>query len=69
MKPPLQAPIVLLADLVQVSAGTTVQGEVLGDGDATAASQVFTLQHSPLVYLQRPATRRPAGQHAERHGR
>ena len=51
LDPPLQAPIVLLADLVQVSGGTAVQGEVLGDGDATAAGQVFTLAHSPLVYL------------------
>ena len=49
--PPLHAPIVLLADLVQVSGGTTVPGEILGDGDATAANQAFTLQHSPLVYL------------------
>ena len=49
--PPLQAPIMLLADLVPVSGGTTVAAEVLGDGDATAASQAFTLQHSPLVYL------------------
>ena len=51
-QPPLQAPISLLADLVQVSGGTSVQpAEVLGDGDAAAAGQAFTLQHSPLVYL------------------
>ena len=49
--PSLQAPISLLADLVQVSGGTTVPAEVLGDGDTTAADQAFTLQHSPLVYL------------------
>ena len=49
--PSLQAPISLLADLVLVSGGTTVPAEVLGDGDATAAGQTFTLQHSPLVYL------------------
>jgi hypothetical protein len=55
VNPPLYAPITLLTDLVQVSGGTTVPAEVLGNGDATAASQAFTLQQSPLVYL-------PAGQ-------
>jgi predicted phage baseplate assembly protein len=57
----LQAPISLLADLVHVSGGTTVQDEVLGDGDAATAGQIFTLQHSPLVYL--PA-QQPQGQPA-----
>ena len=48
---PLRAPVRLLVDLVAVSRGTTVHSEVLGDGDPTAASQVFALRQSPLVYL------------------
>jgi hypothetical protein len=51
LESPLTAPIRLLANLVAVSQGTTVQGEVLGNGDPTAAGQTFTLQHSPLIYL------------------
>jgi hypothetical protein len=41
----------LLANLVPVSRGTTVPAETLGDGDPTALSQAFVLQHSPLIYL------------------
>ena len=48
---PLSAPIRLLANLVQVSRGATVPSEILGDGDPTAASQVFVLRHSPLIYM------------------
>ena len=48
---PLNAPIRLLVNLVAVSQGTTVRNEILGDGDPTAASQAFVLQHSPLIYL------------------
>jgi hypothetical protein len=50
-QPHLTAPIRMLADLVQVSRGTSVRDEILGDGDPTAAHQVFTLQHAPLIYL------------------
>ena len=48
---PLSAPIRLLVNLVAISRGTTVRNEILGDGDPTAASQAFVLQHSPLIYL------------------
>jgi hypothetical protein len=51
LKPPLTAPIRLLADLISVSQGTTVSGEILGDGDPTAIGQTFVLSHSPLIYL------------------
>jgi Baseplate J-like protein len=48
---PLVAPLELLLDLVAVSRGTTVTGEVLGSGNAALASQSFTLAKSPLTYL------------------
>ena len=44
-------PLQLLLDLVPVSRGTTVTGEVLGSGNAALASQSFTLSKSPLTYL------------------
>ena len=48
---PLQVPLQLLLDVVPVSRGTTVTGEVLGSGNAALASQSFTLSKSPLTYL------------------
>jgi uncharacterized phage protein gp47/JayE len=48
---PLAAPLELLLDVMAVSRGTTVTGEVLGSGNAALASQSFTLAKSPLTYL------------------
>jgi len=48
---PLAAPLRLLLDVVPVSRGTTVTGEVLGNGNAALANQSFTLAKSPLTYL------------------
>ncbi len=47
----LSAPIELLLDVVAVSRGTTVTGEVLGSGNAAVGGQSFTLSKSPLTYL------------------
>jgi hypothetical protein len=47
----LAVPLQLLLNLVPVSRGTTVTGEVLGSGNAALASQSFTLSKSPLTYL------------------
>ena len=47
----LQAPLRILWDLVTVSRGTSVRGEVLGAGDAQRASQDFTLAKAPVTYL------------------
>jgi hypothetical protein len=43
--------VTLNANTVEATAGVTVHDEVLGNGDATAAGQAFTLAHSPLTYL------------------
>jgi predicted phage baseplate assembly protein len=48
---PLAVPLQLLLDLVPVSRGKTVTGEVLGSGNAALANQSFTLSKSPLTYL------------------
>jgi hypothetical protein len=49
---PLVVPLQLLLNLVSVSRGKTVTGEVLGSGNAALASQSFTLAKSPLTYLR-----------------
>ncbi len=51
MTPPLQ----LLLDVVKVSRGQTVTGEVLGSGNAAYVNQSFTLAKTPLTYLPGPA--------------
>ena len=48
---PLVVPLQLLTNLLPVSRGTTVTGEVLGSGNAALASQAFTLANSPLTFL------------------
>ena len=48
----LAVPLQLLLNLVPVSRGKTVPGEVLGSGNAALASQSFTLAKSPLTYLR-----------------
>ncbi len=48
---PLAVPLQVLPDVVAVSRGTTVVGEVLGSGNAVVINQSFTLAKSPLTYL------------------
>jgi predicted phage baseplate assembly protein len=48
---PLAVPLELLLDVVPVSRGATVSGEVIGSGNAALLSQSFTLAKSPLTYL------------------
>jgi hypothetical protein len=54
--PPLQPPLTILPNVLQVSRGKTVAKEVLGSGDATNPAQSFKLQQSPVTYLQQGAT-------------
>jgi hypothetical protein len=49
--PLLTAPLRLLLDLVPVTRGTSVAGEVLGGGDARIAGQSFILAKAPLTRL------------------
>ena len=49
----LTPPLNVLFNLLAVTRGQTVTGEILGSGDATiVAGQEFVLQKSPLTYLQ-----------------
>jgi len=52
LKPPLRG----LLNLLPISRGETVIGEVLGDGDATKSAQEFVLKKSPLTYLPDPTS-------------
>jgi hypothetical protein len=51
LSPVLVPPLRLLLDLVEVTRGTSVTGEILGSGDASVSGQTFTLAKSPLTYL------------------
>jgi hypothetical protein len=51
LSPALVPPLRLLLDLVEVTRGTSVTGEILGSGDASISGQTFTLAKSPLTYL------------------
>ncbi len=44
-------PLSLFGNILSVSRGETVKGEVLGTGDASIANQNFTLKKKPLTYL------------------
>jgi hypothetical protein len=51
---PLAMPLTLLLDVIEVSRGKTVSGEVLGSGNAALANQSFALSKGPLTYLSAP---------------
>ena len=52
---PLTAPVELYGNVIPVSRGETVPGEVLGSGDGSLANQSFTLKKKPLTYLSSPS--------------
>jgi hypothetical protein len=54
-QPGLASPLTVLFDLLTVTRGKTVAAETLGNGDATVASQSFSLAKSPLTYLRQGA--------------
>ncbi|HEY0480557.1 MAG TPA: baseplate J/gp47 family protein [Kofleriaceae bacterium] len=54
--PPLELPVTVYGNVVEVSRGETVPVEVLGSGDATQVHQTFPLQHSPLTYVPSATT-------------
>ncbi|WP_266182076.1 hypothetical protein [Dyella humicola] len=49
--PPLELPVQVYGNVLQVTRGETVVAEVLGNGDATQSFQTFTLQNRPLTYV------------------
>jgi predicted phage baseplate assembly protein len=55
--PPLVRPsVVIRANVVGATHGETVQEEVLGHGDASAAFQTFVLRQAPLTWVPAPPT-------------
>jgi hypothetical protein len=53
----LAPPIEMFFNLLPVSRGKTVANEILGSGDPAVPGQDFTLQQSPVTYLQDPASK------------
>ncbi|MGA3070638.1 MAG: baseplate J/gp47 family protein [Terracidiphilus sp.] len=51
LSPALQPPLGVFFNLLPVTCGKTVAGEILGSGDATQAGQSFMLSKSPVTYL------------------
>jgi hypothetical protein len=52
--PVLVPPLRVLSKLLNLSRGKTVANEVLGSGNSLVPGQDFTLQNSPVTYLQSP---------------
>jgi hypothetical protein len=48
---PLAAPVRLYGNVLSAARGETVEGELLGIGDASVPRQSFTLKKKPLTYL------------------
>ncbi|MEM7040541.1 MAG: hypothetical protein AAF570_26495, partial [Bacteroidota bacterium] len=57
----LYAPVNAYGNILTASRGETVTGEVLGNGDASQASQQFMLKKSPLTYLLSPTADNDSG--------
>ena len=55
-EPSLPLPVEVYGNVVRVSRGETVAGEVLGSGDASVPSQTFELRKGPLTYLTAPGS-------------
>jgi hypothetical protein len=51
LSPELQPPFNVFYNLLAVTCGKTVTGEILGSGDATVSGQTFMLAKSPVTYL------------------
>jgi hypothetical protein len=54
LKQALVSPVTAYGNVVTVSRGETVPGEVLGSGDGTVPNQTFKLKKSPLTYFAAP---------------
>lgn len=57
----LKIPIKAYGNVVDVSRGESVQGEVLGSGNGALANQFFPLKNGPLTYLDAPTSANEQG--------
>jgi uncharacterized phage protein gp47/JayE len=57
----MTVPVQVFGNVLDVSRGQTVTGEILGNGDASQANQAFRLQKSPLTYLPAPSATNNSG--------
>ena len=58
---PLAMPVQVYGNVVDASRGESVDGEVLGVGDASIANQTFILKKKPLTYLPSPTAGNETG--------
>lgn len=59
--PSLRFPLSVFGNVVDVTRGETVRGEVLGSGDASIANQTFRLSKKPLTYFPSPTANNDSG--------
>ena len=59
--PDLSLPVHVFGNVLTISRGQTVSGEVLGNGDASSGNQTFKLQKKPLTYLFAPSAENNQG--------
>ncbi|HMG90707.1 MAG TPA: hypothetical protein VK589_11630, partial [Chryseolinea sp.] len=57
----LTLPVTAFGNVLTVTHGETVTGEVLGSGDATLLNQTFNLKNNPLTYLPSPTVANSQG--------
>lgn len=57
----LKFPVEVFGNVITVSRGESVIGEILGSGDATIANQSFKLKKKPLTYLPSPTQDNDSG--------
>ncbi len=52
LPPEIRLPLTIYGNVVEVTRGESVTGELLGDGNAKLPNQVFKLKKKPLTYLE-----------------
>jgi len=57
----LNTPVEAYSNIIEASRGETVNGEILGSGDATLANQTFKLKKKPLTYFLSSTTSNSQG--------
>lgn len=57
----LKLPVTLHGNVVDVSRGESITGEILGNGNARIAHQQFRLKKKPLTYLHQPSAGNASG--------
>jgi hypothetical protein len=57
----MRLPLTIYGNIIEVTRGESVTGEILGDGNARIANQKFKLKKKPLTYLPTPSDSNQVG--------